>query len=158
MATTRDIFVSAKAPTAVFTTTPDASTGNPANAPTNIATSPAAEAVDVEYFAWTLTSYPDGITQVSNSSRAPTFTSLPAGNYFLRLTVKGLDDPAPVSTQKRLRINGTPAAPGPPTKVGQGCCDTWGDFRFNAVPGADEYEVHMDGYFLGGCRHGPQRQ
>lgn len=151
MSATRTVFVAAKVPTAVFTTSPDASTTNPTNAPTNVSADPAAEAVDVDYYSWTLRSYPDGISQTSSSSEAPTFANLPAGNYFLGLTVKGLDDPTPVYTEKRLRINGKPSAPGPPTKVGQGCCDTWGTFRFAAVPGADQYEVLMQGYFLGGC-------
>jgi len=36
-------------------------------------------------------------------------------------------------------------------KVGSGCCDTYGDFAWTPVPGATDYEINMDGYFLGGC-------
>jgi prepilin-type N-terminal cleavage/methylation domain-containing protein len=149
VAATRVIFVAAKAPTAVFTTNPDASPGNPVNASANIAADPADEQADVATYTWTLTSYPDGTSTVSSSSEAPVFTSLHAGNYFLYLTVKGHDDATPVTTAKRLLIWGAPTKPGMPWKVGQGCCDTWGDFSFAAVPGADEYEVHMDGVL--GC-------
>jgi hypothetical protein len=42
----------------------------------------------------------------------------------------------------------------PPTdlrKTGSGCCNTWGDFAWTPTPFNDGYEIHMDGYFGGGC-------
>ena len=42
----------------------------------------------------------------------------------------------------------------PPTdlhKTGAGCCDTYGNFAWTPTPLNDGYEIHMDGYFGGGC-------
>jgi hypothetical protein len=50
-----------------------------------------------------------------------------------------------------ITVTGTPAAPTGLTLTGAGCCDTYGDFSWNQVPGAQLYEVFMDGYFGGGC-------
>lgn len=36
-------------------------------------------------------------------------------------------------------------------KVGQGCCNTWGEFEWTPTPFNDGYEIFMDGYFGGGC-------
>ncbi|MCG8668809.1 MAG: thrombospondin type 3 repeat-containing protein [Pseudomonadales bacterium] len=42
----------------------------------------------------------------------------------------------------------------PPTdlrKVDSGCCNTWGEFEWTPTPFNDGYEIHMDGFFGGGC-------
>ena len=42
----------------------------------------------------------------------------------------------------------------PPTdlrKVGSGCCHTYGQFEWTPTPFNDGYEIHMDGFFGGGC-------
>lgn len=145
------IFVKAKVPTAAFTFSPAAVPPAGLGAPQSLATNPTAEAVDVETFSWTLTTYPDLVSTISSTQRAPTFSSAGVGRYNLTLTVKGLDDVAPVTSTQQVLLTGTPAAPGAPSKVASGCCDTWGEVKFAAVPGADSYEVRFDGFFLGGC-------
>lgn len=36
-------------------------------------------------------------------------------------------------------------------KVDSGCCHTWGEFEWTPTPFNDGYEIHMEGYFGGGC-------
>lgn len=36
-------------------------------------------------------------------------------------------------------------------KVDSGCCHTWGEFEWTPTPYNDGYEIHMEGYFGGGC-------
>lgn len=36
-------------------------------------------------------------------------------------------------------------------KVDSGCCHTWGEFEWTPTPFNDGYEIHMDGFFGGGC-------
>ena len=36
-------------------------------------------------------------------------------------------------------------------KVDSGCCNTWGKFEWTPTPFNDGYEIHMEGYFGGGC-------
>jgi hypothetical protein len=36
-------------------------------------------------------------------------------------------------------------------KVDSGCCHTWGEFTWTPTPYNDGYEIHMDGFFGGGC-------
>jgi len=51
-----------------------------------------------------------------------------------------------------VTVTGAPTvAPTNLQKVGSGCCDTYGDFAWTPVPGADGYEVFMDGVFGQGC-------
>ncbi|HKY13560.1 MAG TPA: PKD domain-containing protein [Microthrixaceae bacterium] len=74
-----------------------------------------------------------------------------AGNYPVRLTVTDNRGESSVKTTN-ISIGGAPTAyPTGLTKVGQGCCDTYGDFAWTMVPGAEAYQVDMDGFVLGGC-------
>jgi hypothetical protein len=73
-----------------------------------------------------------------------------AGTYTVRLTVTDSFG-ASSQTTRNITITGTPAAPSGLHLTGSGCCDTYGDFAWNPVPGADMYRVEIDGYFLGGC-------
>ena len=38
--------------------------------------------------------------------------------------------------------------------VGSGCCNTYGDFKWTPTPGNYGYEIHMEGFFGGGCLTG----
>jgi len=145
------INVLARVSVATFATTPDASLTNPAAGPSSISATPDVADEDVASYRWSLRSFPDLTTEVVMTSRSPSFANVPRGNYLLELTVTGLDDPA-VSQSKRMLLTGAPTvAPGAPTWVASGCCDTWGEVSFAVVPGADRYEVRYDGYFGGGC-------
>ena len=73
-----------------------------------------------------------------------------AGTYTARLTVTD-NNAVTATTTRTITVTGTPAAPTGLHRTGQGCCDTYGDFAWNQVPGAEAYEVYMDGFFLGGC-------
>ncbi|MEZ5311210.1 MAG: PKD domain-containing protein [Microthrixaceae bacterium] len=75
--------------------------------------------------------------QVSHTFTAP-------GSYTVKLTVTD-NKGATGSSTTVITVSGKPAAPTGLTKVGSGCCNTYGDFSWNAVPGATAYEVLMDG-------------
>lgn len=68
-----------------------------------------------------------------------------AGTFPVTLTVtdnSGMSH----STTTDIAIGGAPTvAPTGLTKIGSGCCDTYGDFAWNMVPGATAYDIHMDG-------------
>ncbi len=74
-----------------------------------------------------------------------------SGNFPVTLTVTD-NAGASTSATTNIGVGGAPTvAPTGLQKVGQGCCDTYGDFAWNMVPGAEAYEISMDGYALGGC-------
>jgi PKD repeat protein len=75
-------------------------------------------------------------TQVVNHTYAP-------GVYTAKLTVTD-NNGATASTTKTISVTGAPAAPSGLHLTGSGCCDTYGDFAWTPVPGADAYEVFMD--------------
>ncbi|HMV75002.1 MAG TPA: hypothetical protein PKB00_10555, partial [Microthrixaceae bacterium] len=51
-----------------------------------------------------------------------------------------------------VTATGAPAtAPTNLQKTGSGCCNTYGDFSWTPVPGADGYEISMNNVPLGGC-------
>ena len=74
----------------------------------------------------------------------------PPGVFTARLTVTD-NNGATATTTRTITVSGAPAAPTGLSKTGQGCCDTYGDFAWNPVVGADQYEIYMEGFFLGGC-------
>jgi hypothetical protein len=82
---------------------------------------------------------------------APTHTFTNAGTFPVTLTV--LDNRGGTkSTTTIINVGGAPTTyPTGLTKVGAGCCNTYGDFTWNQVPGATAYEISMDAYFGGGC-------
>ena len=73
-----------------------------------------------------------------------------AGTFTVTLTVTdNLGATGQSSTV--ISVSGAPVAPTGLTHVGSGCCDTYGDFTWNAVPGVDEYQVELQSFFGGGC-------
>jgi len=108
--------------------------------------------------ASTLSSDPDGsivsyswdFEELGTESGATVVKSIPAGTFNVTLSVT--DNNGATTTKTRsVTATGTPAVPVNLTKTGSGCCDTYGDFAWTPVPGADGYEINMDGYALGGC-------
>jgi hypothetical protein len=66
------------------------------------------------------------------------------GNYPVTLTVTD-NQGAATATVIHVAVGGAPtAAPTGLQKVGSGCCDTYGDFAWNRIPGAERYQVEMD--------------
>ena len=98
----------------------------------------------------TIVSYNWEFGDYTTGSGATTSHTFGVGTYPVRLTVTD-DDGRSGSVTHVITVTGTPSAPTGLTKVGSGCCDTYGDFSWNAVPGAQEYEVFLDGFFGGGC-------
>ena len=88
-------------------------------------------------------------TTGSGAITSHTFTQ--PGTYPVTLTVTDNRGDA-TSTTVTVTVAGAPTvAPTNLQKVGSGCCDTYGDFAWTPVPGADGYEVFMDGVFGQGC-------
>ena len=78
-----------------------------------------------------------------------TFTT--SGTFPVTLTVTD-DDGESTSSTQNVSVGGAPTvAPSGLTLTGSGCCDTYGDFAWTPVAGATDYEISMDGFFLGGC-------
>ena len=66
------------------------------------------------------------------------------GVYPVTLTVT---DNRGASSAKKINVSVAGAPTVAPTglqKVGQGCCDTYGDFAWNRIPGAEAYQIEMD--------------
>lgn len=81
----------------------------------------------------------------------PTHTFTTAGTFPVTLTITD-DDGMSASTTVNVAVGGAPTiAPTGLIKTGAGCCDTYGDFAWNMVPGATAYEIDMDAFFGGGC-------
>ena len=78
-----------------------------------------------------------------------TFTT--GGQFTVELTVTD-DDGATASSTTVISVAGGPTvAPTNLQRTGAGCCDTYGDFSWNQVPGVTRYEIKLDGFFAGGC-------
>jgi hypothetical protein len=60
------------------------------------------------------------------------------------LTVTDNSGGVGTSTTVITVTGGPPAAPTGLAKTGSGCCNTYGDFSWNAVIGATQYQVEMD--------------
>jgi chitodextrinase len=88
-------------------------------------------------------------TTGSGAGVGHTFTS--AGTFPVTLTVT--DNRGGQATKiVNISVGGAPTvAPTGLQKTGSGCCNTYGDFAWNEVPGATAYEINLDGYFGGGC-------
>ncbi|HKY13562.1 MAG TPA: PKD domain-containing protein [Microthrixaceae bacterium] len=145
--TTRTVTVNNSGPTASFTTTPSSGSGSVGVA-FNASASGDPDGTIVSYVwdfdtAWAFAG--DAATGVTTNH---TYT---AGAYTARLTVTD-NNGATATTTRTISVSGAPsAAPTGLHKTGSGCCDTYGDFAWNPVPGADGYEINIDGDFLGGC-------
>jgi chitodextrinase len=87
----------------------------------------------------------------TGSGVTATHTFANAGTYTVTLTVTDNSGNSGESTTVITALGGPPPAPTGLTKTGSGCCDTYGDFAWNAVPGATSYEITMGSYFGGGC-------
>jgi hypothetical protein len=121
-------------------------------------TSNGAAPLDVDFDAST-SSDPDGTIVAWNwdfgdfstgSGQTVSHSFEDPGSYTVTLSVT--DNRGAVSSSDTvITVFGPPAAPTGLSKTGSGCCDTYGDFAWNAVPGATLYQIEMDGYFGGGC-------
>ncbi|MGI9579021.1 MAG: PKD domain-containing protein, partial [Microthrixaceae bacterium] len=109
-------------------------------------------------FDATASSDPDGTVVAWNWDFGGTGTAsgqvvsntFPAGSHVVTLTV--VDDKGKISSSNTTITSlGPPPAPTGLTKTGSGCCNTYGDFAWNEVAGATQYQIEMDGYFGGGC-------
>lgn len=123
-----------QAPYAIFT--PSVSTGNaPLTVDFDASDSTDPDGTIVAY-NWDFGDFQTGSgVQVSHE-----FTS--AGSFTVKLTVtdnKGKDS----SSSTVITVTGPPPAPTGLTKTGAGCCDTYGDFSWDAVPGATQYQIQM---------------
>ena len=98
----------------------------------------------------TITSYAWNFEELGSATGPVVSRSLSAGTYVATLTVTD-NNGATATTTRSVTATGTPGVPTGLHKTGAGCCDTYGDFAWNIVPGADGYEISMNGYFLGGC-------
>ncbi len=81
-------------------------------------------------------------TTGSGESVSHTFAT--AGTFTVTLTVTD-NGGATGSATTVISVAGLPTVPTGLTKVASGCCNTYGTFSWNAVPGATAYEIRMDG-------------
>ena len=139
--TIRTVTANNSPPVASFTATPSSGA-----APLNVSFN-ASGSSDVD---GTVASYSWNFEELGSGSGQTINKTFPAGTFVVTLTVTD-NLGATSSTTRSVTASGTPAAPTGLRKTGQGCCDTYGDFAWNIVPGADGYEISMDGFFLGGC-------
>lgn len=77
--------------------------------------------------------------------------TFPAGQFTVTLLVTDNGGATGYSTTVITSTGAPTSYPTGLAKVGSGCCDTFGDFAWNPVPGAVQYEVFMGSYFGGGC-------
>ncbi len=139
--TIRTVTANNSPPVASFTATPSSGA-----APLNVSFN-ASGSSDVD---GTVASYSWNFEELGSGSGQTINKTFPAGTFVVTLTVTD-NLGATSSTTRSVTASGAPAAPTGLTRTGQGCCDTYGDFAWNIVAGADGYEISMDGFFLGGC-------
>jgi PKD repeat protein len=131
-------------PVASFTATPSSSASAPASVSFDSSASNDPDGTIVAR-NWNFGDFTTG------SGAAPGHTFNTAGTFPVTLTVTD-DYGMSSSTTVNVSVGGAPTmAPTGLTLTGAGCCDTYGDFAWNQVPGATAYEISMDGYFGGGC-------
>lgn len=80
----------------------------------------------------------------TGSGETVSHTFATAGTFTVTLTVTD-NAGATGSATTVISVAGLPTVPTGLTKVGSGCCHTYGTFSWNAVPGATAYEIRMDG-------------
>lgn len=97
-----------------------------------------------------IVSYSWNFEELGTEAGPTVVKSIPAGTIDVTLTVTD-NNGATATKTRQVTATGAPAVPVNLTKTGSGCCDTYGDYSWTPVPGADGYEINMDGYFLGGC-------
>jgi hypothetical protein len=99
----------------------------------------------------TIVSYNWNFGDFTTGSGSTVTHSFTPGQYIVTLTVTDNGGRTATSTTNIAAQGAPTTAPTGLQKVGSGCCDTYGDFTWNEVAGAESYEVLMDGYFGGGC-------
>ncbi len=130
-------------PVASFT--PSATSGSPGLGVTFDASGSNDPDGTIVAYNWTFGDFTTG----AGALTAHTFNT--AGTFPVTLTVTD-DSGMSSSTTTNIAIGGAPTvAPTGLTKTGSGCCNTYGDFAWNPVPGATAYQIQMSSYFGGGC-------
>ncbi len=129
------------APVSSFTATPSSGA-----APLTVALNAAASNDpdgSITSYAW---DFGDGTTATGVTSSH----TYPAGVFSVSLVVTDNNGLSATSTRS-VSVTGSPAAPTGLRKTGSGCCNTYGDFAWNPVVGADAFEIDMNSFFGGGC-------
>jgi len=130
------------APLAIFT--PSVSTGANPLAVTFDATAANDPGGSIVSYSWDFGDFTTGAGMIVNHT-------FPSGQFTVTLLVTDNGGATGVSTTVITSTGAPTTYPTGLTKVGSGCCDTFGDFSWNPVAGAVQYEIHMGSYFGGGC-------
>ena len=130
------------APLAIFS--PSISTGANPLAVTFDATAANDPGGSIVSYAWDFGDFTTGSGMIASHT-------FPAGQFTVTLLVTD-NGGATGSSSTVITSTGAPTTyPTGLQKVGAGCCDTFGDFSWNPVAGATQYQVRMQSYFGGGC-------
>jgi hypothetical protein len=131
-------------PYASFTANPTSSAGAPVTVSFDASASNDPDGTIVSY-NWDFGDFTTG----AGVNTTHTFTT--AGSFPVRLTV--MDGRGAARSQVvTINVGGAPAiAPTGLQKTGAGCCNTYGDFSWNQIPGAEAYEINLGASFGNGC-------
>ncbi len=96
-------------------------------------------------YGWDFGDFTTGAGQVVSH------TFVTGGQYTVTLTVTDNEGATATSTTV-ISVSGGPTTfPTNLQKTGAGCCDTYGDFSWNQIPGVTQYQIELGAYFGGGC-------
>ncbi len=134
--TSTTVTVTNAAPTADFTITPSGGTAGFTATFTSTSTDSDGS---IANYAWDF----EELGTESGPTKSVVAKTIPAGTFDVTLTVTD-NSGATASKTRQVTATGAPAAPVNLTLTGSGCCDTYGDFSWTPVPGADGYEIYLD--------------